>query len=121
GGGRGWGGGGGVGGRGRGGGGGGGRGGGGGGGGGASVIGRDVSVTTRPWSSTRSPSQRSRVLGRCEIKTTVRPRIRCRMAPRIFASVSASTELVGSLRASTGLSFKKARARAVRLRWPPGR
>src|SRR2546425_7478897 len=35
-----------------------------------------VSLTTRPLSSTSSPAQRSRVLGRWEITSTVRPRIK---------------------------------------------
>src|SRR5260370_1454538 len=39
----------------------------------------------------------------------------------IAASVSRSTELVGSSRIKTGASFKKARARAIRWRSPPDR
>src|SRR5947208_15640072 len=42
----------------------------------AVVTDRRVSVTMRPLSSTRSPAQRSSVLGRWEVGKTVRPRIR---------------------------------------------
>src|SRR5205807_6682003 len=50
---------------------------------------------------------------------TVRSRISRRIASTITASASSSTALVGSSRISTGLSFRKARAIAMRWRWPP--
>src|SRR5437773_4091560 len=70
-----------------------------------------VLVVTRPFSRTTSAAQLSSMLERWVIRITARPRISRRIAPRIAASASVSTALVGSSRISTGLSFRKARDR----------
>ena len=54
------------------------------------------------------------------MRMTVRHRIsRWIASTSVVSSDSSSTELVGSSRTSTGLSFRNARAIAMRWRWPP--
>ncbi len=69
-----------------------------------------------PSRTTRSATASS--AGRCTTSTTVRPSASRRTASTIAASVSPSSEAVGSSSSSTGRSARNARASARRWRWP---